>query len=77
VLENLKRVLREIVGMEVRLEELVLRAVRVCEQIVQHVLFHHRIAADGPGVADEGGDLISLQPLDCRGVSMRWAPLGS
>ena len=36
VFHKLERVLREIIGVEVRLEEFVRRAVCMCEQIVQH-----------------------------------------
>jgi hypothetical protein len=63
MLHELQLVLREIIGMKVRLEKLVRRAMCVREQIVEQVLFRCRVAADGPRVADERGDLVALHSL--------------
>lgn len=53
--------------MEIRLDEFVCRSMRVREQVVEHVLFHDRVAADRTRVTDEGRDLVSLHALDGRG----------
>jgi hypothetical protein len=68
VFHELERVLREIIGMKVQLEELVRRTMCVPEQIVEHVLFHGRVAAHSSGVTDERGDLVALHALDRRGT---------
>src|SRR5579885_827334 len=67
LLRALERVMGEVVGVVVLVEELVRRAARVREQRIEHLLLDLGVAADGARIADKGGDFVALDALSYVG----------